>query len=36
MRKTFDININKIRRIAMKLLLKRKKLLPSYFLCLGV
>lgn len=35
MRKTFDININKIRRIAMKLLLKRKIIIALLIFMFG-
>lgn len=35
MRKTFDININKIRRIAMKLLLKRKLIIALLIFMFG-
>lgn len=35
MRKTFDININKIRRITTKLLLKRKKIIARLIFMFG-
>ena len=35
MRKTFDININKIRRITMKLLLKRKIIIARLIFMFG-
>ena len=35
MRKTFDININKIRRITMKLLLKRKLIIALLIFMFG-